>query len=110
MRAGPLARALLTLQEITEGTTSYGAAELEWAGVGTQTFRAGIVQISGTPAAISGGLQEEAEYEITMRYDPALIVRRRLYRSETGQIFEIIRISNVGEKKHEVVLTCREIV
>ena len=110
MRAGQLSRAVLALQELTEATTSYGAASLEWAAVGTTTFRANIEQIGGSAVGIAGGVQEEAEYEIRVRYDSALTVRRRLYRAETGQVFEIIRIRIDREKKHEMILTCWEIV
>lgn len=109
MRAGRLARSVLTLQSVTEGTTSYGAANLEWAATGA-TFRGSIEQISGGPTGIGGGLQEEAEYEIRVRYDSSLTTRMRLVRSETSQTFEILRISNVDEKKHEMRLICREIV
>ena len=109
MRAGRLARAVLTMQEKTEGTTSYGAASLEWADTST-TFRGSIEQLSGDARQASSGLQEEGQYEIRVRYDSGLTTVKRLRRAETGQVFEIQRIAIKDEKKHEMILACREIV
>lgn len=107
MRAGQL-RHRVTIQRIVLTRATDGGAP--GTPVTVSEVWANVEPLSGKEYFQASQRQMELTHQVTLRYDPNLLLRPTMQVVFEGRVFDIQVIRHVNERHREVQLMCRELV
>lgn len=108
MQAGGL-RHRVVIESATEAANATGELIPIWSALATRW--ASVEPLQGRERFAAQQAQPETDHRIRLRYDTALAGLKPKMRAKFGtRVFDILAVLNLGERKREFELLCREVV